>query len=190
MPGSSLAVSRYALVGDGFLSKIGTIGSLALSAVPGGGVLTGVTRLALAKGAATGLAAKKGGAGAPLPGARTTMDRIREAIPNIDPTKARNVALGVAGSAAAGAAALGLAPVAGSLAARALTTLGIGTSGSAARAMGLHRRHRRMNTLNPKALRRATRRLAGFHHFAVSTERELRRLAPQHHHAAAHGRRK
>jgi len=40
------------------------------------------------------------------------------------------------------------------------------------------RRFRRMNPLNPKALRRATRRLAGFHSFAVATERELRKLAP------------
>lgn len=40
------------------------------------------------------------------------------------------------------------------------------------------RPYRRMNPLNPKALKRATRRLAGFHTFATSTERELRKLAP------------
>lgn len=41
------------------------------------------------------------------------------------------------------------------------------------------RRYRRMNPLNPKALKRATRRLAGFHTFAQNTEKELRKLAPQ-----------
>lgn len=43
---------------------------------------------------------------------------------------------------------------------------------------GIARRHRRINPLNPKALRRAVRRLSGFHHAKVSVERSLRHLAP------------
>lgn len=39
-------------------------------------------------------------------------------------------------------------------------------------------RPRHMNPLNPKALRRATRRLASFNNFAKDTQRELARLAP------------
>jgi hypothetical protein len=42
-------------------------------------------------------------------------------------------------------------------------------------------RPRRMNPLNPHALRRATRRLAGFQKFQRRTEKVLRRLAPPQH---------
>lgn len=41
------------------------------------------------------------------------------------------------------------------------------------------RRRRRINPLNPKALRRAVRRLAGFQTFAIVTQRALARLAPR-----------
>lgn len=53
-------------------------------------------------------------------------------------------------------------------------------------------RRRRMNPLNPKALRRATRRLSSFNKFAVKTQKELaklappRRRAPQRHHDDHH----
>jgi len=40
------------------------------------------------------------------------------------------------------------------------------------------RRRRRMNPLNPKALRRATRRLASFNKMAKKTQAELAKLAP------------
>jgi len=44
---------------------------------------------------------------------------------------------------------------------------------------GEGRRYRRMNALNPQALKRATRRLAAFDAFARSTESQLRKLAPR-----------
>lgn len=54
-------------------------------------------------------------------------------------------------------------------------------------------RRRRMNPLNPKALRRATRRLSSFNKFAVKTQKELAKLAPprrrappRHHHDDHH----
>jgi len=42
----------------------------------------------------------------------------------------------------------------------------------------VQRRRRRMNPLNPKALRRATRRLASFNKMAKKTQAELAKLAP------------
>lgn len=45
-------------------------------------------------------------------------------------------------------------------------------------------RRRRMNPLNPKALRRATRRLSSFNKFAVKTQKELAKLAPPRRRAA------
>jgi len=39
-------------------------------------------------------------------------------------------------------------------------------------------RRRRMNVLNPKALRRATRRLSGFNKTVQRTQKELRKLCP------------
>jgi len=42
----------------------------------------------------------------------------------------------------------------------------------------VQRRRRRMNPLNPKALRRATRRLASFNKMAKKTQSELAKLAP------------
>lgn len=41
------------------------------------------------------------------------------------------------------------------------------------------KKRRRMNVLNVKALRRSTRRLAGFQREAKKVEKELRKLAPQ-----------
>ncbi len=46
-------------------------------------------------------------------------------------------------------------------------------------------RRRRMNPLNPKALRRATRRLSSFNKFAVKTQKELAKLAPPRRRAPA-----
>ena len=84
-----------------------------------------------------------------------------------------------------GAAAAGIAARVGG-AARRIAPLAIGTgvagvaaAGGAALLGGERRRFRRMNPLNPKALKRATRRLAGFHVFATSTASELRKLAPR-----------
>jgi len=59
---------------------------------------------------------------------------------------------------------------------------------------GLPARRRRMNVLNPKALRRATRRLSGFNRMAKKTQKELAKLAPprarrgpgRHHHHDGH----
>lgn len=45
-------------------------------------------------------------------------------------------------------------------------------------AAGLAPKRRRMNVLNPKALRRATRRLSGFNRMAKKTQKELAKLAP------------
>lgn len=52
-------------------------------------------------------------------------------------------------------------------------------AGAAKLLPGERRRFRRMNPLNPKALKRATRRLSGFSGFVTSTQRELSKLAPQ-----------
>jgi len=52
------------------------------------------------------------------------------------------------------------------------------TTTSATTATGMKKR-RRMNVLNVKALRRSTRRLAGFQREAKKVEKELRKLAPQ-----------
>lgn len=183
MPGNFVSVSRYHLVGDGLLGRIGSLASAAAGFVPGGGTVAKIAKLALRP---------------RLPGARTKMDILRETIPNISPMTARNVSLGIAGAAAAGAAGLAAAPgIAGltrqAIARGGVTGLGAKLGGAAGPSLPglvmpsvfggamMARRHRRMNTLNPKALRRATRRLAGFHHFAIATEKELRRLAPVHH---------
>lgn len=193
MPGSLVAASRYTLIGDGIFSKLSNLAGF----IPGGSAVAGITRLALSRGPR-------------LPGAKSPGDYFREAIPNINPRTARNVSLGIAGAAGFGAAGLGAAGL-GALTRTALsrgpaTGLAARMGGSGAMSniatalrgttrmtsFGGGRRHRRMNTLNPKALRRATRRLAGFHHFAISTEKELRRLAPAHHAPAArhaHGKR-
>jgi len=56
------------------------------------------------------------------------------------------------------------------------------------------KKRRRMNVLNVKALRRSTRRLAGFNREAKKVEKELRKLAPparrrtpsHHHHVSSH----
>ncbi len=56
------------------------------------------------------------------------------------------------------------------------------------------KKRRRMNVLNVKALRRSTRRLAGFQREAKKVEKELRKLAPasrrrsvpHHHHSSRH----
>jgi len=52
------------------------------------------------------------------------------------------------------------------------------TTTSAGTVSGVKKR-RRMNVLNVKALRRSTRRLAGFQREAKKVEKELRKLAPQ-----------
>lgn len=194
MPGSNLPISRYALVGDGLLATVGRIGSSAAGFLPGGGAVAGITRLAIAKSGGAGLVARKGGQSARPPGDITVMDRIRGAIPNISPATARRAGLTLAGVAGAGAAALAGAPMLGALAGRAAGLFGAaapaGMHPAQAAAMGFRSRRRRMNTLNPHALRRATRRLAGFHHFARTTEAALRHLAPVHHARAPHHGRK
>ncbi len=48
-----------------------------------------------------------------------------------------------------------------------------------ARMPGVAPRRRRMNPLNVKALRRSTRRLAGFQREAKKVEKQLRKIAPQ-----------
>lgn len=45
---------------------------------------------------------------------------------------------------------------------------------------------RRMNPANIKALRRATRRVAGFHKLATKAERELRKFAPRTRRSSSH----
>jgi len=64
------------------------------------------------------------------------------------------------------------------LAAGAAAGAGLGAVG-AGLMRGEGRRYRRMNALNPQALKRATRRLAAFDAFARSTESQLRKLAPR-----------
>lgn len=61
----------------------------------------------------------------------------------------------------------------------ALATRFFGPGPGMAGELGELRKRRRMNPLNPKALRRAVRRLAGFHVFATVTSRSLARLAPR-----------
>jgi hypothetical protein len=104
---------------------------------------------------------------------------------------------GAAASTSPGTTALTLLPSARSLipftagaAAGTLVTRGAQAAGSflarkAGKAMrgrfgipGFHRRHRRLNPLNPKALRRALRRAKGFEHFARQV---LRVTSPKKH---------
>jgi len=53
------------------------------------------------------------------------------------------------------------------------------TTTTTAGAVSGTKKRRRMNVLNVKALRRSTRRLAGFQREAKKVEKELRKLAPQ-----------
>lgn len=148
----------------------------------------------------------KGAAGLPIgraaptptpmfsPPAPTITQRALNLLPNITPQQARTGGLFVAGT-AGGLAAGGALGRAGSILTAGKNVLGglLGGGGTAAGAVarggmrGGRRRH--MRATNVKALRRATRRLAGFHRLAVATERSLGHLV-RHRRSHARPRRK
>lgn len=165
MPGTAFGGSRYMLVGDGLLGIFGKVAKRIGRFIPG--VSTGI---AAAEAAGAILKRPRG-----MPSGFPAMSiPSRTSIP------------GVSGAAIA-ARRGGIGGVAGALGRIALPVAAgaaierFGRPGPLVESMTgrpMRRFGRRMNPLNPKALRRATRRLAGFHTFALSTERELRRLAP------------
>jgi len=137
-----------------------------------------LTRALGAVGRLAGRALGIGRAAAPAAAATTTAVAVR--TPGIIGAAAVGGPLGSSGT---------LRRVLGSIATQAgvagLIAGGVSAVATArAMAPGEERKRRRMNPLNPKALRRATRRLSSFNKFAVKTQKELAKLAPPRRRAA------
>lgn len=177
MPGSYVMGSRYALVGDpGIFSVLGKVAKLGAGLIPGVGGLVSRALGGIGQGGVRKiLPAQIAKLTTPMLAPPIVQSIPRQLLIGAGSTAAASAGLSVVGSAVRGVA---TRTNVGRLAAA-----GAGVAGAAGVASmfmpGARRRFRHMNVLNPKALKRATRRLSGFHHFAVSTESELRKLAPR-----------
>lgn len=172
MPASSMLSARNRLLGDpGIGSFLKSAAGFALGFVPGASAIQ-----TFAKGAKLLMA----GGGPPKPGSYTGTGIGSALMPSR--TDLVNIARG--GGTGLSARKGGVADVV-NVGRSLLTGRPIGLGGTRSlesytgAAPGARRRYRHMNVLNPKALGRATRRLAGFHKFATATETELRKLAPR-----------